>query len=159
MSDINPYEGVTPGPWGIEEKSNGRVEVNLPGNVSTLNVKPKGNGEIQLSNGERLVVVDEIEKNGVGVDVKVHGEFSKKNIDLNDFKSTINPETEKLILQSWPEGSVIFKNLIIFGGLTLGETQYKVLKVDGEPYQIANGHYLYIPVKDENNTEYEMNRK
>lgn len=153
MSDKNSFE-VAPGPWGMEKKANGRVEVNLPGDVMVLKGKPNESGGLYFLNGEKVVVVDEINKNGVGVDVNVHGEMAKTELNIDDFKPTIEADLVKATLERWPEGSRLYRNLIVHGDLVLDGVKYRVLKSNGEPVPMLKDHYLYIPVAEGNRSDF-----
>src|SRR3989338_7272444 len=145
MSDKNSFE-VAPGPWGMEKKANGRVEVNLPGDVMVLKVKPNESGVLYFSNGEKVVIMDELNRNGVGVDVNVHGSLIETEVKMEDFKPTIDDGFAELILKSWPEGSMLLKNLVVHGILTNNGVEYRVLRNNGEPVSFVKDHYMYIPV-------------
>jgi hypothetical protein len=154
MTDNNSFE-VAPGPWGMDKKVSGRMEVNLPGDVMVLKVKPDETGGLYFSNGEKVAVADELNKNGIGVDVEIHGALSKTEVKLEDFKPSIEPDLAKLVLESWPEGSMLLKNLVVQGDLTVDGIVYRVLRINGDAVSIVNDHYLYIPVKEGNKTDFQ----
>lgn len=153
MSDKDTFE-VSPGPWGSVNKPDGRVEINLPGNVTVEKVKPDMSGGLFFSNGEKFVLLDQMNENGVGFDVNVHGGPLKTEINFEDFKPTLNEKLSGMLLKSWPEGSMLLRSLVIHGILSFNGVEYRVLKDNGEPVQIAKDHYMYIPVKEGNMTDY-----